>query len=186
MTKIEFMVSVVILFSIIEIFIICQYIIQKKIGRLSENIIVTVVAILFVLFKEKLGIQMYDFLTVFWLITILGHTFIGEYFRVYRKSKTYDRYLHLFGSFTFSLFVYSIISSLMKPVPSSKGYVAVLIATLGISVGVFFELAEFTLDTAAKKKKYQKSQHGLADTDYDMIFNVIGSVIAAILSPVIF
>ena len=90
--------------------------------------------------------------------TILGHTFISEYCKVYRKSKTYDRYLHLFGSFTFSLFTYSIISSLMKPVPS-KGYVAVLIAMLGISVGDFFEIAQFTLDTVLKKAKYQKSQH---------------------------
>ena len=147
-----------VLFSIVEIFIISQYIIQKNPGRLTENIIVAVVAILFVLFKGNLGIQMYDFITAFWLVTILGHTFISEYCKVYRKSKTYDRYLHLFGSFTFSLFTYSIISSLMKPVPS-KGYVAVLIAMLGISVGDFFEIAEFTLDTVLKKAKYQKSQH---------------------------
>lgn len=184
--QIGFMGTVLILFSIIEIFIIILYIIQKKTAQLIENIIVAVVAVLFVLFKEKLGIQMHDFITVFWLITILGHTFIGEYFKVYRKSKTYDRYLHLFGSFAFSLFVYSIISSLMKPVPSSKGYVAILIATLGISIGVLFELAEFMIDTVGKKAKYQKSQHGLADTDYDMIYNVIGAVVAAILSPAIF
>jgi hypothetical protein len=176
----------VILFLVVEIFIICRYIGQKKTGRLVENIIVSVIAVLFALFKRSLGIQIYDSITVLWLLTILGHTFIGEYFTVYRKSKTYDRYLHLVGSLVFSIFIYSILSSLIKPVPASKNYVAILIATIGITAGVVFELAEFIFDKVGKKAKYEKSQHGLADTDYDMIFNVIGSVIAAILSPIIF
>lgn len=176
----------VILFSAIEIFIIYQYIKQKKTGRLVENIIVSVIAVLFIFFKKSLGIQIYDSITLLWLLTILGHTFIGEYYTLYRKSKTYDRYLHLVGSFVFSYFIYSILSSLIKPVPASKIYVAILIATIGITAGVIFELLEFLLDTAGKKAKYEKSQHGLADTDYDMIFNVIGCVAAAVFSPIIF
>jgi hypothetical protein len=176
----------VIFFSVMEIFIIFGYINQKKTGRLIENIIVSVIAVLFVLFKRSLGIQIHDSITVLWLLTILGHTFIGEYFTVYRKSKTYDRYLHLVGSFVFSYFIYSILSSLIKPSPGSKIYVGILIATIGITAGVVFELAEFIYDTVGKKGKYNKSQHGLADTDYDMIYNVIGSVVAAIFSPVIF
>lgn len=176
----------IILFLVVEIFLICRYINQKKIGRLVENIIVSVIAVLFVLFKRSLGIQIYDSITMLWLLTILGHTFIGEYFTVYRKSKTYDRYLHLVGSLVFSFFIYSILSSLIKPAPDSKIYVAILIATIGITAGVVFELAEFISDTVGKKAKYEKSQHGLADTDYDMIFNVIGSIVAAIFSPIIF
>lgn len=176
----------VIIFSVVEIFLIFKYIRQKKTGRLVENSIVSVIAILFVLFKKNLGIQIYDSLTVLWLITILGHTLVGEYFTIYRKSKTYDRYLHLVGSFVFSLLSYSILNSLIKPVPGSKVYAAILIATIGITLGVVFELMEFALDTIGKREKYKKSQHGLADTDYDMIFNVIGSVAAAIVSPVIF
>lgn len=180
------MTGVVILFSAVEIFTICGYIGQKKTGRLVENILISVIAVLFVLFKRNLGIQIYDSITVLWLLTILGHTLIGEYFTAYRKSKTYDRYLHLVGSLAFSLFIYSILSSLIKPVPESKIYVAILIGTIGITIGVFFELAEFVSDTVGKKAKYEKNQHGLADTNYDMIFNVIGSVAAAIFAPVIF
>lgn len=176
----------VILFSVIEIYIIYRYINQKKTGRVVENMLVSVIAVLFVLFKRSLGILIYDSITLLWLLTILGHTFIGEYYTVYRKSKTYDRYLHLVGSFVFSYFIYSILSSLIKPVPDSKTYVAILIATTGIAAGVIFELLEFLFDSAGKKAKYEKSQHGLADTDYDMIFNVIGCVAAAIFSPIIF
>lgn len=151
------MIWAVVLFSVVEIFIIIRYIGQKKTGRLVENIVVSVIAILFILFKRNLGIQIYDFIIVLWLITILGHTLIGEYLTVYRKSKTYDRYLHLVGSFVFSLFIYSILSSLIKPVPSSKIYVSILVATAGITLGVFFELAEFALDTIGKKQSIRRA-----------------------------
>ncbi|MBE6033778.1 MAG: hypothetical protein E7222_03650 [Clostridiales bacterium] len=62
-------------------------------------------------------------------------------------------------------------------------YTFLLVTTLGITIGVLFEIAEFIHDSFSKK---MKCQHGLADTDFDLIFNVFGSAIAGLLSIFIF
>jgi len=54
---------------------------------------------------------------------------------------------------------------------------------LGITLGTLFEIVEFAFDYFSKSSK---NQHGLADTDVDMIFNVFGAVIAGIVSLIAF
>jgi hypothetical protein len=183
---VEFIIFTTSLFTIFEAYIMYKYIIGKKYGRFIENAIVYIIVILFLCYRDILQLHVYNFVTVFLIITIFGHTYIGEYCDIYHKSKNYDRFLHLFGSFTFSLFAYSLIESSIKPVSYSKVYVSLFIATLGITIGVVFELVEFSFDKLAKKEKYQKSQHGLADTDFDLIYNVIGAVIAGFVSKKLF
>lgn len=102
----EFIILAITLFSIFEAYIMFKYLINKKYGCLIENTIVYIVIVLFLYLKIRLQLQIYNFITVFLIITIFGHTYIGEYCNVYRKSKIYDRFLHLFGSFTFSFSAY--------------------------------------------------------------------------------
>lgn len=166
-----------------EAYIIYKYSKSKKYGLIVGNAVVYIILLLYLCYKDVLQLRVYDFITVFLIITIFGHTYVGEYCGIYHKSKKYDRFLHLFGSFTFSLFAYSIIESLVKPVSYSKVYVAIFVATLGITIGVLFELIEFVFDKLAK---YEKNQHGLADTDFDLIFNVIGSILAGVASIKLF
>ena len=67
------------------------------------------------------------------------------------------------------------------PVNYSKVYICIFIATIGISLGCIFEILEFILDSNSKPNE-QRNQHGPIDTDFDLISNVIGSVIAGVAS----
>jgi len=63
-----------------------------------------------------------------------------------------------------------------------KFYVSIFVATIGISLGCIFEIYEFILYSTINSN----NQHGLKDTNFDLISDVIGSVIAGIASISIF
>ena len=100
----------------------------------------------------------------------------------YNISKYYDRLLHAFGSFSFSLFFYSILDKITIPTIYSKFYISIFVTTIGISLGCIFEIYEFILDSTTNSN----NQHGLTDTNYDLISDVIGSIAAGIASILIF
>ena len=113
------------------------------------------------------------------MLTILGACFLGHYLGGYTKSRTFDRYLHAFGSFSFSLLTYCTLNNFINT-GSSKLFQSVFIFCVGNTLGVFFELMEMCHDIS--KKEEPKTQKGLRDTGMDMIFNLIGSSLAAIFS----
>ncbi len=147
-----------------------------------ETVIIYLSNLLFLYNEYNSKFQIKTGIILLVILTILGHSFIGEYLDVYNKSKNYDRFLHLFASFSFSLFAYSIIYSIIKPVNYSKLYVSLFVITLGISLGVLFEIIEFIQDTFLKTG----NQHGLKDTNFDLISDVIGATIAGMICTFIF
>ncbi|NSB40695.1 putative membrane protein YjdF [Clostridium saccharoperbutylacetonicum] len=116
------------------------------------------------------------------LISIIGNNFIGDYMDLYNSTKHYDRFLHALGSFSFALFFYSILDKLVLHITSPKYYVSIFVATIGISLGCIYEIYEFILDSTLN----YNNQHGLKDTNFDLLSDVIGSIIAAITALWIF
>lgn len=168
--------------SIVQIYLMISYLPKKMTSKFFENLF-TYVAILSFLIYSHLKLSIPNFIITCSVITVIGHTFIGLYLKLYYKSKYYDRYLHLFGAFSFSLLAFSIINNIAPLHNESWIYTSVFVMTLGISIGVIFEILEFIHDSFSNGIK---SQHGLADTDFDLIFNVLGSVFAGIISTNIF
>ena len=109
-------------------------------------------------------------------------TIIGNYLKVYNTSKYYDRFLHALGSFSFSLFYYSILTKTTTLTIEPKFYISIFVASIGISLGCIYEIYEFISDSIIKSN----NQHGLKDTNFDLISDVIGSIIAGIASISIF
>lgn len=172
----------VVIISIIQIYLMVRYLSKKMTSKFVENLVTYVVILGFLIYAHiKLSIP--NFIVTCSVITVIGHTFIGLYLKLYYKSKYYDRYLHLFGSFSFSLLAFSIINNIAPLHNESWIYPSLLVTTLGISIGVIFEILEFIHDSFSNGIK---SQHGLADTDFDLIFNVLGSIVAGIISTNIF
>ena len=182
----EFLIFALCIFSILEIPILIRYVRSKKYGLLTENAVLYIGVGLLLYFNGNFRFPVQHLILAFLICTILGHVFIGEYFDVYHKTKYYDRFLHLFGSFTFALFSYSITENILGPIQSPKSYIPLFVAVIGISVGVIFEIGEFAHDSLSKKDKRSNHQHGLADTDFDLISDVIGSVAAGVLSFLFF
>lgn len=48
------------------------------------------------------------------MLTVLLSSFCGHYLGYYTRFGTFDRYLHAFGTFSFSLMIYCIINSLLE------------------------------------------------------------------------
>jgi hypothetical protein len=79
------------------------------------------------------------------------------------------------------LLIYLTISKVTVP-GGSVVFRAVFVAALGIAAGALFEIFEFVHDL----KNKTDLQRGLTDTDFDLIFDVIGSAAASILASFVY
>jgi hypothetical protein len=174
----KILVIMTIIFSLVMLFTITSALKNRKYSFLFEDITTYVSYLIFLVLQYILNFQVKSFIIFLVLITIIGNSLIGNYLNLYNSSKYYDRFLHALGSFSFSLFYYSILIKTTALTISPKFYISIFIAILGISLGCIFEIYEFITDSTRKIK----NQHGLVDTDFDLISDVIGSVSAGILS----
>lgn len=149
---------------------------------LYKTLVFYAVVIALLIYEYFSKIKISGFIITCTVISLIGHTFAGKFLDLYHKSISFDRYLHMFGSFSFALLVFSIINQIVK-LESGMFYIFLFVTLLGISIGVFFEIAEFIHDKYTNKPK---CQHGLTDTDVDMIFNIFGSIIAGFISLYVF
>ncbi|MEA5135556.1 MAG: hypothetical protein VB035_05390 [Candidatus Fimivivens sp.] len=168
------------IFTASQCTIIVGYLKRKKPGKSASNFLAWLIIISFLFYLNYFKLYIPEFIITCFIITVIGHFFLGNYLDLYHKSKVYDRWLHLFGAFSFSLLVFSILNKAVLPFPNSNFYKSFFVITLGISIGTLFEILEFMHDVVSKKKKLP-CQHGLADTDYDMIFNFLGSIVAGFM-----
>lgn len=117
------------------------------------------------------------------MLAVLISCLFGYYFNWYNRSIVFDRYLHAYGSFSFALLAFSMVQSLFET-GGSRAFQTLFVVTLGMAIGAVFELVEAAID-AKKHKKGQPgpdAQRGLADTDFDLIGNCIGSLAAGVFA----
>ena len=164
------------IYSVITIFICIGVIAKKKYNFLIDNIITYVTIISFLVLQYFYHFDINIFVLSLVLLTLFIHHFIGQYLNYYYKSKYFDRFLHILGSFSFSIFSYLILEKIASEKVYSKIYVFIIISAIGISLGSILEIYEFTLDSI----KHSKNQKGQTDTNFDIISNIIGSIVAAI------
>lgn len=171
-----------IIFSTVTMFICISLFIKKKYKMLPETIAIYILYIIFLLIQYKLNFQVRPIIIMLVLITCIGNSLIGKYLNVYNTSKYYDRFLHAFGAFSFSLFYYSILDNVIEHTIYPKAYISIFVASIGISLCCIFEIYEFIIDSITTSY----NQPGLKDTNFDLISDVIGSVLAGIISIWIF
>lgn len=125
----------------------------------------------------KYCIELKNYIRVFVMTVIASDSFLGLYFDLYATSMIFDKIQHVFGSYAFSLFVYNLICQLTQPT-INRTFRFIFIISLGLSVGALYEIGEFAGDQLAKPKV--ASQPSLLDTDFDLIADAIGSLLAAV------
>jgi uncharacterized membrane protein YjdF len=152
-----------------------EYFKKKKFPSIIQNLVILVLYFTFLFLQVQFNFYIEPFIIFLLIIAVLGHLFIGEYLGIYVRIKIYDKFLHVFGTFAFTLFFYSLILKTINPLSEPKTYTLLFIVALGVSLGAIFELIEFTVDLIFKSK----SQTDLMDTDIDLIADLIGSIVAA-------
>ncbi|MCX7614965.1 MAG: hypothetical protein N2Z65_04345 [Clostridiales bacterium] len=173
-------ITAFILFFIAEVLIIINlYSKKKKVGSKSSVIsVILFLALLF--FRTILTLNIPYYVLLFSLIAIFLDSFFGYYLELYYSSTKFDRFVHAYSMFSYALLLFFLLTNFIE-IGGSKLFQALFIMFLGISYGVFFEIIEFRSDS----KNNTKMQRGLKDTNYDMIFNIIGSIVAAVFAYII-
>jgi hypothetical protein len=164
------------IFLLTGIFIIVGFVIQKKYKYVLESATIYVFFLSYIFIERRGNFRTEDFIKILVILSLISHSLIGRYFELYRNSKWFDDLLHVFGSFSFALFYYSIINETIGIYYKNKIFPFIFIILLGTSSGTFFELIEFSVDILFNTN----AQNGLLDTNLDMLFNTIGAFLAAL------
>lgn len=146
---------------------------RSLIGLIAANICY----LIFLYIDKKLAFDTTFYQQLVVLLTIFLHNFGGQYIEYYNENEWFDKLLHLFGIYAFTLLGYQIIKSIVNyNTSSSLLYNYLFMFFLGVTLGVFGEIGEFLLDITTNAQ----NQHSLVDTDLDMIFNSVGASIAGL------
>ncbi|MCG8482996.1 MAG: hypothetical protein MJA31_06770 [Clostridia bacterium] len=161
-------------FSIIVFLIGIVLIYQQKYLSALALIAIYLCYLLFLYLENKHYFKVDNFTKSLLMTTVTLHALLGECCSLYHNTIWFDKALHVFGTFSFSLFFYSIIDSAAIFDSNSKIFIFILIVSIGITTSAILESVEFIFDIVFKTK----NQHGLVDTNLDMICNALGAVLA--------
>jgi hypothetical protein len=129
------------------------------------------------LLRRSRGLALPRLLEVLIALQLCLHTYWGVWLRCYDAFWWWDRLLHVSGalivSFLGFLWLYSLHAS--RALRLSGPLLGLFTVLLGNALGAWWEIAEFLTDRTLGKN----TQYGLDNTMWDLINNLIGSVLAA-------
>jgi uncharacterized membrane protein YjdF len=146
--------------------------------RYEGIIVATSLFIIYILLELKYDLELNNYIRIILIITMLTDSTLGRYFNFYKTKPSFDILLHIFGTYSFSLFAYSLISQIFPNSYKSNCYRVIFVITLGIALGTIFEIIEFLFDILINSST--KHQNGLIDTNLDLIADSFGAIIAAL------
>lgn len=167
------MLILTLIFVTIQLFTYIGFTINNKRDYMYEVIVIIVLLLIFTIIEIKYNLYLHNYTRAVVFIIVISHVLVGEYFNIYAKSFTFDKALHFLGTYSFSLFTYSLFIGLTKKTVTSKLNEFIFITLLGISLGTFYETIEFIIDIIFKPTI--PAQNGLLDTNLDIIFNILGA-----------
>lgn len=146
-------------------------------GFVRGTAVPTCLIIIYTFFETKYGIYMSNYVRAVVLVSIICDSFLGQYLEYYLISTVFDKVLHAFGTYSFSLFFYILMIQLLSN-PISRSFRFILVVCLGLSLGTFYEIMEFFVDMTTKPAF--PGQPSLLDTNLDLVADLIGAITAAI------
>lgn len=171
------------LLKITVIFFVIQMILMFELSRQGQYsytrsvMATTCFWAIYAFLEARYRFYMNTYVRVMIILTLILDGFFGSYLDLYTTSSIFDKILHVFGTYAFSLFAYVLVVQLLKqPVRSSFKFI--LVVSLGVSLGAFYEILEFLTD--AFSHPIPISQPSLLDTDLDLMGDAMGAVFAAI------
>lgn len=167
-------IILLIIFSIIEIYILRIFIIRKTVLTFQSTSVSFGLFWLLLIAIYILDLDMPYFSLILIILVLFFHSYFGYYLDLYNKSKMFDRFLHAYGSFSFSLLFYFLLSNFLI-YGGSVAFRALYIFLLGVTIGAIYEAIEYFIDS----KHDLKLQRGLKDTDFDIIADILGSLASA-------
>lgn len=112
-------------------------------------------------------------------LSIFLNTFMGEGLNFYQRIWLYDKALHIYGSAVVGLLAFVVVYTLnyTRKVRLSLPLIGFFTVTFAMAMGGIWEIMEFTVDSLFDKT----TQNGLTDTMWDLINDLIGGIITAVI-----
>lgn len=107
------------------------------------------------------------------------HIFLGEVLMFYERVSIWDNVLHFYGTAVVAILAFMIVYTLhyTKKLRLTLPFIGLFTVTFALAVGSLWEIAEFTVDAVFA----ENTQKGLADTMWDLVYDLIGGVFIAVL-----
>lgn len=168
-----------IILAAVEAYIIFRLARQKELALVKSIVPAFLLYTAYMLIASLAQLQIPEVVMILAMASVFTHTFFGFYLRLYGRSKTFDRGAHALGCFAYSMLAYFTLTALFSEAipPLLAG---IIIASLGITLGVFVEIIEFAMDS--RKHIEIKMQKGLRDTNFDLLSDIIGSALAGVFA----
>lgn len=111
-------------------------------------------------------------------VSIYLDVFLGEGLRWYDSVFAFDWLTHFMGSLVIGLIALMFGHTLnhIRRIRLSTGLLALVVFTTSMTIGTLFEIAEFALD----KIWGYNTQRSLDNTMWDIVFNTVGALVAAV------
>jgi hypothetical protein len=76
-------------------------------------------------------------------ITFILHSIAGYFINIYNKACFFDRFVHVFGTFAFAIFIYYFLSNFLD-YGGSKSFLSLNVLLMGVSAGYFSRYMSFS------------------------------------------
>ncbi len=115
-------------------------------------------------------------------LAIFLHIFLGEWLMFYEKLWIWDKILHVYGSAVVAILAFMTVYTLhyTGKLRLTIPFVGFFTVTFALAMGALWEIIEFTVDAAFTLT----TQKGLEDTMWDLINDLIGGIVIAILGMI--
>lgn len=146
------------------------------------------------LFEKKLMVKIPSYMLILYVIFLYCAIFLGEVRSFYYNVKHWDTILHTFSGGMLGALGFSFVSLLNKnenvPMNLSPLFVAIFALCFAVTLGVFWEIYEFTFDgvLGLNMQKFMLEdgtqllgRSALADTMKDLIVDTIGALTVSII-----
>lgn len=155
----------------------------------TGNYLFTIVTILAVLLsltpsiiERNYRIQLPFELDLLITLAIFSHTFLGEWLMFYERVWMWDKFLHFFNSAVVAILAFVAVYSLhyTKKLRLTVPFVGFFTLIFSGAMGAVWEIIEFWVDILFN----QTMQGGLNDTMWDLMYDLIGGGIIAVLGMI--
>ncbi|MDH4226400.1 MAG: hypothetical protein OEV59_01405 [Deltaproteobacteria bacterium] len=115
-------------------------------------------------------------------VAIFAHTFFGEWLSFYDRLPGWDKALHFYSTGVVALFGFLMVYTLhyTRKIRLSILLVGFFSVVFSVFIGVLWEFMEFWMDVLFGTHM----QNGLSDTMWDLMFDVVGGTLVAVLGMV--
>lgn len=115
-------------------------------------------------------------------IAMFFHVFLGEGMFFYEKVHHWDKFLHFYGSSLVAVMAFVMVYTFhyIRMVRLNIYWIAFFTVVTALAVGALWEIIEFVIDEMLDRQM----QNGNSDTMWDLIYDLAGGIIAALLGMI--